>query len=229
MAVAWGSPVLRRSIGVVLLVSGCAGSLASRGDEVTTVDEMPPDTFAGLSVEFFGVPLGGAQDVVFVVERSRSMRDSAPDLQRELRSFEDHRAPSKMEAVRAELVRTIAALPDGTRFNIVFFDGEVSAFRREMAVLDADVRAQAASFVRGTEPGEADAATPALREALRLAPQRIVFLSDGLAAAEESRLVAEARRAARRGVRFDTVGLGVDREPMYFRVAQESGGMTVFR
>lgn len=61
---------------------------------------------------------------------------------------------------------------------------------------------------------------------------RVVLLSDGLANTGGSgdTLLAEARAAMHAGVRFDTVGLGIDQDSQLMTaLAAESGGMTIKR
>src|SRR5690606_36215659 len=120
--------------------------------------------------------------------------------------------PSKMDAAKDELVRVLSQLPDGTRFMIIFFDDELKAFAPHMQSLDPYTRAAAIDFVRGIRPGGTTAAVPALRLAYQAGASRVVLLSDGLANTGGSgdTLLREARAAMRQGVRFDTVGLGID-------------------
>src|SRR5262249_10306987 len=122
--------------------------------------------------------------------------------------------PSKMEAAKAELIRTLTAMPDGTRFMIIFFDDDLAAFAPHMVMLEPGTRAAAIAFVRGIEPGGSTAAVPALRLAYKAGAARVVLLSDGLAntGGGGDTLLAEARGEMRAGVRFDTVGLGIDQD-----------------
>jgi hypothetical protein len=215
----------------------------------------PPTAVAGarasvtVTVSFFGVPLTGAQDVVFVLDRSGSMDGVAAGfagqdvgmsktgavltgLGASLVNAKTKSMPSKMQAAKDELIRTLAAMPDGTRFMIIFFDNKISAFAPRMLVLDPGTRDAAIAFVRGIKTGGSTAAVPALRLAYQANAARVVLLSDGLANTGGSgdTLLAEARAAMHAGVRFDTVGLGIDQDSQLMTsLAAESGGMTIKR
>jgi VWA domain-containing protein len=203
-----------------------------------------------VSVSFFGIPLAGAQDVVFVLDRSGSMAlvsagVSGKDLgMGEITSVVASLGasivndkmhgplPSKMDVAKGELIRTLQAMPDGTRFSIVFFDDKLATFSSSLVTLDPNSRGAAIGFIRGIQTGGSTAAVPAMRLAYTAGAQRIVLLSDGLANTGGSGgdLLAEARAAMRNGVRIDTVGLGIDQDADLLRtLASESGGMIVTR
>lgn len=206
---------------------------------------------ADVSVElsFFGIPLAGAHDLVFVLDRSGSMEGvsagfSGQDvgmsktgavlagLGATLVNAKTKTLPSKMAAAKAELVQALERLPDGTRFMIIFFDSEIAAFLPHMATLDGNTRAAAIAFVRGIEPGGSTAAVPALRLAYGQGAARVILLSDGLAndGGGAGDLLAEARSAMHAGVRFDTVGLGIDQDARLLEtLAGESGGLAIKR
>ncbi|HWO21138.1 MAG TPA: VWA domain-containing protein [Kofleriaceae bacterium] len=202
-----------------------------------------------VQISFFGIPLAGSQDVVFVLDRSGSMSGIAAGFAGEdvgmsktgavlaglgatLVNAKAKALPSKMEAAKEELARTLAAMPDGTRFMIVFFDDAISAFSPRMLTLEPQTRAAAIAFVRGIKPGGSTAAVPALRLAYEAGAARVVLLSDGLAntGGGGDTLLAEARGVMRAGVRFDTVGLGIDQDSQLMTaLAAESGGMAIKR
>jgi hypothetical protein len=230
-----------------LAAAGCQPQLFARG----AIEAPTPVIRADVRVEvgFFGVPLAGAQDVVFVLDRSGSMDGVATGfagedvgmsktgaavagLAGELVNMGSHKLPTKMEAAKRELERTLSMLPDGTRFMIIFFDDKLAAFAPAMTVLDPQSRAAAISFVRGIQPGGSTAAVPALRLAYEQGAARVVLLSDGLANTGGSgdELISEARMQIRRGVRFDTIGIGIDQDsPLMTTLAAESGGLAVKR
>jgi hypothetical protein len=218
---------------------------------------------------FYGIPLAGAQDVIFVLDRSGSMSASsmgvasgapvnplaaiaafglqAASTARTAATLLPAAWPSrgtwslnnvlpatqsKMDAAKAELIGAIAALPDNTRFNVVFFNETTAAHAPQMIVMSPMARLNAITFVSGVDAGGSTAAVPALRSAYSSRPYRVVFLSDGLANTGGSShdLLAEARVEMRRGVRFDTVGVGSDQDAALMRsLATESGGQTVQR
>lgn len=230
-------------------LAGCQPTMFARG---TFVAEAPTPVIradVNISISFFGIPLAGAQDVVFVLDHSGSMSGVAAGfagtdvgmsktgaaiagLGTQLINMKTHSMPTKMDAAKEELVHTLSVMPDGTRFMIIFFDDELAAFSPYMVMLDPATRQAAISFVRGIKPGGSTAAVPALRLAYKAGAARVVLLSDGLANTGGSGddLLAEARGAMQAGVRFDTVGLGIDQDsPLMTTLAAESGGLAVKR
>ena len=241
---------------LVAFAAGCQppvfaarGAFVAHGAFVT--DAPTPILRANVSVQFsfFGIPLAGSQDVVFVLDRSGSMGGIAAGFAGQdvgmtktgavlagigasIINAKTHSMPSKMQAAKDELIRTLTVMPDGTRFMIVFFDNDISAFAPRMLALEPQTRAAAIAFVRGIEPGGSTAAVPALRLAYRAGAARVVLLSDGLAntGGDGDDLLAEARGAMHAGVRFDTVGLGIDQDAQLLTsLAAESGGMAIKR
>jgi Mg-chelatase subunit ChlD len=201
-------------------------------------------------VSFFGVPLDGAQDVVFVLDRSGSMGGVTAGIAGSsvgmskgeafaaalgatlVNGATGNHLPTKLAAAKAELIHTLRALPDGTRFNVIWFDDEIAVTARRMLVLEPGSRAAIEHFISGIEPGGSTAAVPALELAYRMGAARVVLLSDGLAntggGGEE--LLSRARGEMQRGVRFDTVGLGIDQDgELLQRLAAESGGVAMMR
>jgi hypothetical protein len=231
----------------LVLATGCQPQLFARG----VIEAQTPVIKADVTVDvgFFGVPLSGAQDVVFVLDHSGSMAGVATGfagqdvgmsstgaavagLAGDLVNASTHSMPSKMNAAKQELVRTLSRMPDGTRFMIIFFDDKLAAFAPRMTVLDAQTRSAAIAFVRGIEPGGSTAAVPALELAYAQGAARVVLLSDGLpnTGGGADQLLAEARTQMQRGVRFDTVGIGIDQDsPLLNALAAESGGIAVKR
>jgi hypothetical protein len=68
--------------------------------------------------------------------------------------------------------------------------------------------------------------------AYRMGAGRVILLSDGLAntGGTGRDMVRQARGAIARGVRIDTVGLGLDQDDaLLVRLARESGGINVMR
>jgi hypothetical protein len=203
-----------------------------------------------IHVSFFGVPLDGAQDVVFVLDRSGSMSGVSAGVSGQQLGMSETGAfvaglggtiansvagnplPSKLEAAKAELINTLRAMPDGTRFDIIWFDDELKALSPRMLVLEPRTRAGVESFVMGIKTGGSTAAVPALDLAYSIGAARIVLLSDGLAntGGGTDALLAHARGEMARGVRFDTVGLGIDQDAALLQtLARESGGVSMMR
>ena len=230
----------------LLLVAACQSQMYARGTFVTEAPTPVVRADVHVEINFFGVPLAGAQDVVFVLDRSGSMRGIAAGFAGEdvgmtktqttivgiAGALAGPKRNSKMEAAKAELVRTLHMMPDGTRFMIIFFDDDLAAFAPHMLTLDPSTRAAAIDFVRRIKPGGSTAAVPALRLAYKAGAARVILLSDGLAntggGADE--LLADARGQMQRGVRFDTVGLGIDQDSALLNtLAAESGGLAIKR
>ena len=201
------------------LATGCQPQLFARG----VIEAPTPVIKADVTVDvgFFGVPLTGAQDVVFVLDHSGSMAGVATGfagqdvgmsstgaavagLAGDLVNMGTHSLPSKMNAAKQELVRTLSRMPDGTRFMIIFFDDKLAAFAPRMSVLDAQTRAAAicvrarhrAGRLHGGGAG-ARARVRAGRRARRAAVRR---------SAEHRR---RRRRAARRGADADAARCAV--------------------
>jgi hypothetical protein len=201
-------------------------------------------------VSFFGIPLDQAQDVVFVLDRSGSMSGVATGFSGQAVGMSEtqavvaglgamvvngatgNRLPSKLEAAKQELVRTIRAMPDGTRFNIIFFDDEINALSRSMMTLHGGTRAGVERFITGIDAGGSTAAVPALELAYQIRAQRVILLSDGLAnsGGDADELLERARSQIAMGVRFDTVGIGLDQDlELMQKLAGESGGVALMR
>ena len=254
------------SLALALSATACAGGFGLNGRGVIGIAPTPV-LVAGLGgggggggggayaevnvhVSFFGVPLEGAQDVVFVLDRSGSMSLVSAGFSGQAVGMSEGAAlatslggslvnglaggplPSKLEAAKAELIGTLRAMPDGTRFNIVWFDDTLKALSPGMVVLEPGTRAGVEAFVRGIDSGGSTAAVPALELAYSIGARRIVLLSDGLAntGGGGDELLARARGEMQRGVRFDTVGLGIDQDAGLLQtLARESGGVAMMR
>lgn len=141
-------------------------------------------------------------------------------------------ARTKLDVAKAELTAAIAGLPDGTRYNLVFFGDTVAELSPQLVSLNPLSRVGSMIFVQGIHGDGMTAAVPALRIAYASHPRRVVFLSDGLANVDGdgNQLLAEARVQMRSGVRFDTVGVGADQDrPLMAALAQQSGGISTSR
>ena len=166
---------------LVVLATGCQPPMfAARGTFVAHAPAPVLRADVSVQVSFFGIPLAGSQDVVFVLDRSGSMSGIAAGfagqdvgmsktgaviagLGASLVNAKTKTMPTKMQAAKDELIRTLTVMPDGTRFMIIFFDDDLAAFAPHMLVLEPRTRAAAIEFVRGIEPDGSTAAVPALR------------------------------------------------------------------
>ena len=182
-------------------------------------------------VEFFGIPLEGSPDVVFVLDCSGSMTEQAIGPIAQLgRPGEPGGAPvvpSKIEVAREELVNAIQRLPAGTQVNVIFFNTSIEAFAPSMVPLEDSGRDGLVGFVRTIEATGRTALVPAMRAAFLMNPRRIMLLSDGLGnvGGDEQSLLRDAREAIRGGVRIDTIGLGRKQALVLQALAGESGGI----
>jgi len=252
------------SLALALSATACAGGFGLNGRGVIGLAPTPVIVAGGggggggggayaevsVRVSFFGVPLDGAQDVVFVLDRSGSMGLVSAGFSGRAAGMSEGAAlatslggslvnsvaggplPSKLEAAKSELIGTLRAMPDGTRFNIIWFDDELKALAPHLVILEPGTRAGVEAFIRGIDTGGSTAAVPALELAYSIGARRIVLLSDGLAntGGGGDALLARARGEMRRGVRFDTVGLGIDQDAGLLQtLARESGGVAMMR
>lgn len=180
-------------------------------------------------VEFFGIPLDGAQDLIFVLDRSGSMNDPAPGPLSQVASNQQPGSmPRKIDVAQAELIDALGRLPVGTTMNVIFFNSELEAYAASLVPLEDAGRDGLAGFITGMEAYGPTALTPAMRTAFLMNARRIVLLSDGLGniGGDAGVLLRDAREAIRGGVRVDTIGLGADQDVLLLRtLAQESGGL----
>ncbi len=195
-------------------------------------------------VEFFGIPLDGAQDVVFVLDRSGSMSALAQGRVAEIDTstppppdgpipdgaapVNPAPAPRKIDIAHAELVDALERLPAGTRMNVLYFNESLDAYAPGMIALDEAGRPRLVEFVRETEPTGSTALAPAMRTAFLMNARRIILLSDGLGnvGGDADAVLRDARQAMRGGVRIDTIGLGRDQDGWLLNtLAVESGGL----
>jgi hypothetical protein len=249
-------------LGIVACAGACTGALQAGASmhggaaiaPTPVAVEPEPAAQATVSIDvqisFFGVPLDGADDVVFVLDHSGSMSGVSTGFAGSqvgmgsttstlvalggslANGVAGDPMPTKMEAARDELIRTLRAMPDGTRFGVIFFNQNIHALSRRMWVLGPDTRARAEQFILAVDATGSTAAVPAMRLAYEMGARRIILLSDGLAntGGNGGDLLADARRAMQRGLRIDTVGLGLDQDgDLLQTVAAESGGLAVVR
>ena len=194
--------------------------------------------------EFFGIPLDGAQDVVFVLDVSGSMDERAQGQAAQIPVASTSPGtpppppgappppppapPTKLEVAKAELVEALNRLPAGTRMNVVFFNSDVDAFAPAIVALDDASRTTIVSYVMDTAATGSTALAPAMRTAFLMNARRIVLLSDGLGnvGGGADAVLRDAREAIRGGVRIDAVGLGTGQDAQLLgMLAGDSGGL----
>jgi hypothetical protein len=138
------------------------------------------------------------------------------------------RVPTKMEVAQAELIETLAKLPDGTRLNIVIFSDDIDAYAPGLVVIDEQSRGDLIGFVREMRPLAATALQPAMRTAFLLNAPRIVLLSDGLGniGGDRDDIMRDVSEAIRGGVRIDTIGIGPAQDTtLLTALAADTGGL----
>jgi hypothetical protein len=235
---------------VLLLFAGCVVQGSGYYQPMGGAPPMRAGAQVSVRVQFFGVPLDGAQDVVFVLDRSGSMEGIVTGFAGSQVGLSENKSfvlglgldvlnaatgshvPTKLEVAKAELIRTLRAMPDGTRFNVIWFDDDLQTPSNRMMILEPGTRQTIERFISRIKSGSSTAAVPALELAYRMGARRVVLLSDGLAnsGGDGDDLLAHARDQMRRGVRFDTVGLGIDQDARLMQtLARESGGVAMTR
>lgn len=179
-------------------------------------------------VEFFGIPLDDAREVVFVFDRSGSMSEAAQGRVAGLSYAPGVSMQAKIDVAREELIQALDRLPEGTTMNVIFFSDWLEGYAPQVVTIDATARDALVSYVKETYASGSTALIPAMRTAFLMNPRRVVLLSDGLGniGGDSSDLLRDAREAMRGGVRIDTIGLGPDQDTSLMQnLATESGGI----
>jgi Ca-activated chloride channel homolog len=138
--------------------------------------------------------------VIFVIDRSGSM------------------AGKKIEQARKALKSVLNNLREEDLFNIVVYDDRVESFRPELERYRSSAREEAERFVDNIREGGSTNIDAALKTALAMIqdstrPSYVLFLTDGLPTAGETRELAIAdncRRANTRRTRVFSFGVGYD-------------------
>ena len=120
--------------------------------------------------------------------------------------------------------RALQRLPEGTRFDVIFFDGG-SRRSRPIVALDGP-RATLIDFVTASSR-RLDRAAPAMRPAVSGAPRRAALRRSRQCRRRRRRRATRcARGDPRGGTRFDAVGLGAGQDASLLgTLAGESGGL----
>jgi Ca-activated chloride channel family protein len=141
-----------------------------------------------------------SKTVIFVIDRSGSM------------------AGKKIEQARKALKAVLNNLSDDDLFNIVVYDDRVESFRPELQRYGAGIRDEAVRFVDNIREGGSTNIDSALKTTLAMVhdasrPSYVLFLTDGLPTAGETRelsIADNARQANARKVRVFCFGVGYD-------------------
>ena len=154
---------------------------------------------------------------MFVIDRSGSM------------------SGQKIEQVRAALKYVLNNLREGDLFNIIAYDDQVESFRPELQRYNDQTRRAALGFVEGVYAGGTTNIDGALKAAFAQLqdphqPTYIVFLTDGLPTAGETReqtIVVNAKRENQVHARIFVFGVGYDVNGRFLdKLARENFGQS---
>jgi HEAT repeat protein len=163
--------------------------------------------------------------VAFVIDFSGSMKNPLP-------SSADR---PRVEIAREELLKAVAALPDGARANVVLFQVAARRCFDTAPALNDRVRKDIESFLRAT-PGERGNLLEGVLQAVRDdAVDTVFLLSDGAPSAgdlvDKQRVQAAIRQVNRtRKVAIHTIAFGAEKateRAFMDGVARDSGGRSV--
>jgi Ca-activated chloride channel family protein len=158
-----------------------------------------------------------AKDLVFVLDTSGSMAEEG-----------------KMEKARQALLYGIRILRPQDRFNVVAFAGEEHLMETGLLAADDPGRKRGETFVQSLRPAGGTNINQALltsfsQFAASDRPKIVVFLTDGLPTVGETniaRIVENAGKARRPGMRLFTFGVGYDvNTALLDKLAAENGGV----
>jgi len=125
-------------------------------------------------------------------------------------------APPRIKRAKEELTVTVRGLPDGTLFNIIFFESEVIAFSPKLVRMSKGMRRKALRFISDQFALRATALYPALELAFKdPLVDTIYLLSDGAPTVGEITDISEVRQEVKRWnsarhVRIHGVAVGQD-------------------
>ena len=157
--------------------SGGAGEKTGSMGLVGSGDKRSGSGGTGTTTEFFGVK-GYGTSFVFVLDRSDSMTDLDS---------------SPLRAAKKELMQSLQSLNAACQFQIIFYNDSPLLYRSPIGrtnglLFASDSEKQAAlDYVRSTVALGSTEHLPALRQAIRLGPDVIFFLTD----ADEPRLSSD--------------------------------------
>jgi uncharacterized protein YegL len=190
----------------------------------------------GKKTGFFGIDLKSRR-LVFVIDLSGSMNEKASDKSKETRA----------DVAKAELVRAVRALEDGSLFSIVLYSNDVRVWKPEMVTANADTRKAAVEFIEKAAVVGGTATFDALAAALVLgdvgkgkarAPDgtgdakldTVLLLSDGKPTAGRYVDPDQIRAAVKdlnklRGIAIHSIAFGKDADDKFMEGrAKDAGG-----
>jgi hypothetical protein len=192
-----------------LLAARPAGSL-ERARLATAIDRVSNGLEDG-PVMFYNIPIVG-HSIALVVDVSYSMRDPDPQ------ALGTGDTPSKLDMLRAQLVRLLASLPSDVAVNIVAFSSASQPMWDRPRVLDPDALQSAITWVSALRPIDETHPLDAVRLADNAHADQIILLTDGrptFATEEEPALLQLAATFPTRGARLDCVGIGPDQDTAF--------------
>ncbi|TWT96467.1 VWA domain-containing protein [Neorhodopirellula pilleata] len=177
-------------------------------DELGDGELIPGRARAGLgagqtTTQVFGVAGTGAT-FVYVFDRSESMTAAGG-------------AP--LRALKSELIRSLDTLSEKQQFQIIFYNDEADVFkpmgdRIGLVTGEKGTIARAKQFVRNTTAIGGTEHEPALKMALRLAPEVIFFLTDAkIQTMSDAQLDEISRRAESAGTTIHGIQFGTGPSP----------------
>ncbi|MCE9634231.1 MAG: VWA domain-containing protein [Planctomycetes bacterium] len=202
-------------------------------------DKVPTDVAknAGKTGGFFGVETNSKR-LCFVIDLSGSMNEKAADKGKDTRA----------DMAKAELLRSIGGMEDGSTFALVLFASDVRVWKKEMTVASDESRKAAIAFVTQSPVVGATNTYGALEAAFALGEplkqkgsdayadpllDTIIFLSDGKPTHGRTLVPAEIRAAVRewnkrRRVTVHAIAFGKDADFEFMKgLATDTGGVFV--
>jgi hypothetical protein len=181
------------------------------------------DTFYGVNVQ--------SERICFVLDISHSMDLPMGAVNNDV-SRAKPGAPTRMEAAKKELSLVLRKLPDGTLFNVVFFETRVRALSETLVRMSRGMRQKSLRFVSDQFALGSTAFYPAIKLAFDdPLVDTIYFLSDGAPTEGEITDIEEIREEVRRWnsarhVRIHGVTMGQDSTLLRW-LCEDTGGTYV--
>lgn len=161
-------------------------------------DDEKPSGQGGAATAFFGIPVRSKR-VVFVLDRSGSMAQKA-DFELEIDTGTPGNGSGgevkpqgdrKIDIARYQLKKVLSQLPDGVRFNIIYYNQAFEVFKPDLIKLSKETRKEAFDYIDRTDPQGATNIFDSLERALQFAlgpdgrlrkdgADTVYLLSDGL-------------------------------------------------
>jgi len=170
----------------------------------------------------YSVPVRG-RSVALLLDVSYSMRDLDPsavwfELGPEAR-------PTKLDVARAELVKVLASLPEGTTVNLVAFSSSARALWTAPRAVDGASLEEAIRWLVALRPADETHPETAIELAATMQPEQIVVISDGRPSGDDDdgrSLLGFVQGIAVR-TRLDVVGVGPDQDRDFLAALALSG------